>query len=296
LDALVRTNDSKLLAYRHLFENLEDPFVLYLALLLHDTGRAVGARPHSEASALFAQSVAKRLQLSSEQRKTLILLVDHHVTLSNTAQQRNLDDPATIAEFANVARNQKNLHALMLLTLADGQGTSGQSWSDWKESLVWELFHATSQYLADQKSYYEQTKIERESLEAAVATRLPPDFADEIEAHFEFMPDNYFRASDVPEIVKHLRLFRSFFEYASAEYDRALAPATSWEEFLQFGLSAASLSSMRRCSSRRVTRFNINDCRNCNFPRELQSITGRIPPTHWSRLKHPIGLLSFTIC
>src|SRR6266567_1223566 len=139
----------KLIPYRRLFENLEEPFVLYLALLLHDTGRAVGARPHSEASALFAQSVAKRLQLSPEQRKSLILLVDHHVTLSSTAQQRNLDDPATIAEFAKVVRNQKNLHALMLLTLADGQGTSGQSWSDWKESLVWQLFQATSQYLAD---------------------------------------------------------------------------------------------------------------------------------------------------
>src|ERR1700736_3415481 len=88
LDALVRTTDSKLIAYRRLFENLEEPFVLYLALLLHDTGRAVGARPHSEASALFAQSVAKRLQLSPEQRKSLILLVDHHVSLSNTAQQR----------------------------------------------------------------------------------------------------------------------------------------------------------------------------------------------------------------
>src|SRR6267378_160849 len=246
LDALIRTSDSKLIAYRHLFENLEDPFVLYLALLLHDTGRAVGARPHSEASALFAQRVAKRLQLSPQQRKALILLVDHHVTLSNTAQQRNLDDPATIVEFANVVRNQKNLHALMLLTLADGQGTSGQSWSDWKESLVWELFHATSQYLADQKSYLEQTKIERESLEAAVSARLPPDFAEEIEAHFEFMPDNYFRASDVPEIVNHLRLFRSFFENASAEHDRALAPATSWEAFPQFGHSTASLCTWPR--------------------------------------------------
>jgi [protein-PII] uridylyltransferase len=237
LDALIRTNDPKLIAYRHLFENLEDPFVLYLALLLHDTGRAVGARPHSEASALFAQSVSKRLQLSPEQRKSLILLVDHHVTLSNTAQQRNLDDPATIAEFANVVRSQKNLHALMLLTLADGQGTSGQSWSDWKESLVWQLFHATSQYLADQKSYHEQTKIERESLEAAVAAELPSDFAEEIEAHFEFMPDNYFRASKVPDIVHDLQLFRTFFENASIQEERPLAPAVSWEAFPELGHS-----------------------------------------------------------
>src|SRR5437773_6764997 len=100
LDAIVKTDDSKLIAYRKIFEHLDDPFVLYLALLLHDTGKAVGAWPHSEASALFAQRVATRLQLSPEQRKSLILLVDHHLTLSKIAQQRNLDDPATVAELA----------------------------------------------------------------------------------------------------------------------------------------------------------------------------------------------------
>jgi [protein-PII] uridylyltransferase len=246
LDALVRTTDSKLIAYRKLFESLEEPFVLYLALLLHDTGRAVGARPHSEASALFAQSVAKRLQLSPEQRKSLILLVDHHVTLSNTAQQRNLDDPATIVEFANIVRSQKNLNALMLLTLADGQGTSGQGWSDWKESLVWQLFHDTAQYLADQKSFHEQTKIERDTLEAAVAAELPSDYADEIEAQFDFMPDNYFRAFNVPEIVNHLRLFRSFFENASMDGDQPLQPAIEWEAFDQFGHSTVSFCTWDR--------------------------------------------------
>src|SRR3989440_5345633 len=240
LDALMRTDDPKLVAYRRLFENLEDPFVLYLALLLHDTGRAVGARPHSEASALFAQSVAKRLQLSAEQRKSLILLVDHHVSLSTIAQQRNLDDPATIVEFANIIRNEKNLNALMLLTLADGQGTSGQSWSDWKESLVWQLFHATSRYLADQKSYHEQTKIERESLETAVAAQLPADFADEVEAHFDFMPDNYFRATTTAEIIQHLKLFRTFFGQV-VEGDLPLAPAITWQAFPDQGHSIVSL-------------------------------------------------------
>src|SRR4029077_12040598 len=246
LDALVRTTDSKLIAYRRLFESLEDPFVLYLALLLHDTGRAVGARPHSEASALFAQSVAKRLQVSPDQRKSLILLVDHHVTLSNTAQQRNIDDPATIVEFANIVRNQKNLNALMLLTLADGQGTSGQSWSDWKESLVWQLFHDASQYVADQQSFHEQTKIERGKLEAAVAAELPSDYADEIEAQFDFMPDNYFRAFTVPEIVNHLRLFRSFFENASIEANRPLKPGVEWEAFDQYGHSTVSFCTWDR--------------------------------------------------
>jgi [protein-PII] uridylyltransferase len=246
LDALATTDDPKLIAYRRIFEQLEDPFVLYLALLLHDSGKAVGARRHSEASALFAQRVASRLQLSSGQRKSLILLVDHHLTLSMIAQQRNLDDPATVAELVGIVKNQKNLNALMLLTLADGQGTSAEAWSDWKESLVWQLFHDTSRYLADRKSYYEQTRIERESLQTAVAESLSPDYADEIDAHFDFMPDNYFRGSDVPEIVEHLKQFRSFVEHVSSRDEQPLASVVKWKAFPEQGHSVVSFCTWER--------------------------------------------------
>src|SRR5437016_3040102 len=247
LDALARTDDPKLTAYRKIFERLEDPFVLYLALLLHDSGKAiVGARLHSEASALFAQRVATRLRLSPEQRKSLILLVDHHLTLSRIAQQRNLDDPATVAELAGIVKNQKNLNALMLLTLADGQGTSAEAWSDWKESLVWESFYETSRYLTDQKSYYEQTRIERESLQVSVAENLSPDYADEIDAHFEFMPDNYFRGSDLPEIIEHLKLFRVFLENLSRQGEHPLAPAFKWKALPEQGQTVVSFCTGER--------------------------------------------------
>jgi [protein-PII] uridylyltransferase len=245
LDALTRTDDPKLIAYRRIFEELEDPLVLYLALLLHDSGKAVGARPHSEASALFAQRVATRLQLSSEERKSLILLVDHHLTLSRIAQQRNLDDPATVMELAQIVKNQKNLNALMLLTLADGQGTSAEAWSDWKESLVWQLFHETSRYLADRKSYDEQTRIERESLQASVSKHLSPDYAGEIEAHYEYMPDNYFRATDLPEIIEHLKLFRCFLENVSSA-ESALAAAMKWKVVPEHGHSVVTFCTWER--------------------------------------------------
>src|SRR5436305_6860796 len=129
LDQVMQTEDPKLRAYRLLFEKLDEPFVLYLALLLHDTGRAVGARPHAEASALFAQGAAARLQLSPAQRRSLVRLVDHHLTLSNMAQQRNLDDPETAIEFAGIVTDQPNLDALMLLTLTAVKATSADAWS-----------------------------------------------------------------------------------------------------------------------------------------------------------------------
>ncbi len=240
LDQVMQTEDPKLRSYRALFEKLADPFVLYLALLLHDTGRAVGARPHSEASALFAQGAAARLRLSTAQRRSLVLLVDHHLTLSNMAQQRNLDDPETAVEFARIVRDQPNLDALMLLTLADGQGTSADAWSDWKETLVWSLYHSTTQYLSDQEAFYKQTKIEREQLQARVTENLGAEFAEEVEAHFEVMPDNYFRAFTTDEIVSHLRLFRRFLENLYLSHEPPLTPAVAWQEFPEQGHSIAS--------------------------------------------------------
>jgi [protein-PII] uridylyltransferase len=240
LDAIGATEDPKLQAYRRLFEKIEDPYVLYLALLLHDTGKGVGARPHSEASAVFAQAVAARLQLTSEQRRSLVLLVDHHVTLSSMGQQRNLDDPETVIEFATIVKSQANLDALMLLTLADGQGTT-DDWSDWKESLVWHLFHAASRYLENQEGFIEQAKRERERLHQAVAAKLTPDFAEEIEAHLDYMPENYFHAFGVSEIVGHLELFRTFWRNIYLSDQPAYTPTLHWEAFPAQGHSVISI-------------------------------------------------------
>ena len=231
LDGLVQEPvDQRLAEYQALFKKLGDPFVLYLALLLHDTGKATSAKHHAEASALFAQKVAARLQLSSDCRRTLILLVDHHLTLSSTAQRRNLDDPATITEFVQVVKDPPTLDALMLLTLADGQGTSDEAWSDWKESLVWQLYRSTRKFLAEGASVYRAHRKERDKLRRAITAALDPSYADEIDAHLHGMPDRYFETFDAPTIAEHLRLIRQFLAYRSehADPDTALAPAIRW--------------------------------------------------------------------
>src|SRR6201987_6173205 len=228
LDSLIDTEDPKLAQYKTLFRNVEDPYVLYLALLLHDTGKASAARHHAEASALSAQKVAARLQLSAERRRKLILLVDHHMTLSEIAQRRNLEDPATIADFAETVRSPENLDALMLLTLADGQGTGGQNWSDWKETLVWHLYHATSSYLNDERKYFAERRIEREDLQEAVAKKMAKDFDEEIEVHFHSMPDRYFQSHQINEIIGHLRLFRAFLESRFSDPAPALSAVVKW--------------------------------------------------------------------
>ena len=228
LDALIDTQEEPLQGYRELLKKSETPFVLYLALLLHDVGKAANVQYHADASATAASRVAARLQLSSEARKMLVFLVDQHTLLSNTAQRRNLEDAATICEFAAAVQTQPNLDALMLVTLADGMGVGDTTtWSDWKESLVWQLYRSTTRYLAEGEAFFEQRALERKGTQAAVLQRLGLAYLDEVEAHFNFMPEGYFNAFDEMAIAAHIELFRDFFE-AQMSGGPVLTPAIRW--------------------------------------------------------------------
>ena len=117
----------------------------------------------------------------------------------------------------------------MLLTLADGQGTSDQNWSDWKEGLVWTLYRRTTDYFEGGQIDIAQFRRNMEDLREAVSRRLPKDFADEIEAHFEHMPERYFQMFDSEQIAGHVRFFHTFLEtHLTREDPPAFSPVFKW--------------------------------------------------------------------
>ena len=237
LDSILFAGENKFKGYRQIFQKLEDPAILYLALLLHDTGKAANQRNHEEASAVLAHKVARRLQLSPERRRMLLTLVDSHYVMSKMSQTRNLDDPATTEEFSRIVANRHNLDALMLLTLADGMGTSDQNWSDWKEGLVWSLYRKSSHFLEGGPTALAELRRNRDEQLQTVTRKLGKDFADEIEAHFNYMPERYFQMFDADEIVGHLKLFRGFFENRRKDESFALSPVFKWVPRLEQGHS-----------------------------------------------------------
>ncbi len=229
LDGLLDTEEKRHAGYRELFEKLEDPYVLYLAVLLHDTGKAANSRHHAIESTINAQKVARRLQLTPAQRKLLIFLVDNHDLMSRTARQRDLSDPATIESFAAVVGHQENLDALMLLTAADGLGVGDEKiWNGWTESLSWQLYRETSRCLADSEGFRRQRHVERQELRADVAKWLPAEFEVEIDAHFAALPERYFQTHNSGEIAGHLKLVREFLEKHFAGEEGTLAPVLRW--------------------------------------------------------------------
>ncbi|MBU3666144.1 MAG: [protein-PII] uridylyltransferase [Chthoniobacterales bacterium] len=228
LDELIDTDDPKLKGYRALFQQCDTPSTLYLALLMHDTGKAENRRHHEDASALLTARVARRLQLPSGQRRALLLLVDNHGLLSKTAQSRNLDDPATISHFAGIVQSSEDLDSLMLITLADGRGTSDAAWSDWKEGLVWQLYRSTTAFLRQGEESFSQQRVGLEVLQKTVAEKLGADFAEETAAHFAQMPERYFRTFPAPDIADHIRFFREFYAAQLGEGAGGVCPVIKW--------------------------------------------------------------------
>lgn len=229
LDELSDTRDPKLAFPQALFHELEDPFSLYLALIMHDTGRSENVRRHAYASTVLTDKVARRLQLSDKRRGLLLFLVDNHLLLWHTATTRNLDDPEVIASFARIVKNREWLDALFLHTYADSRATSEAGWTDWKASLMTHLYRSTQAWFEDGEGFQARARRPLAELREAVADGLDAGYGPEIDAHFSGMPERYFRFREPEDIALHIRLFRQFFRQIRKEDRRSfLTPVMRW--------------------------------------------------------------------
>ncbi len=246
LDELSDSEDPKLRVYQELFHKLEDPYIFYLALILHDTGRAKNYRLHADASVNLANKVCRRLRISGERRRRLLFLVDHHLTLWKTATTKNLDDPNTIAEFARNIRDKPSLDALLLLTFVDSNSVNETAWSSWKETLILQLYKSTTAFFENQEAFTTQLHPSITDLKAEVTRKLGPGFEQEIEAHFRHMPERYFRFRNPETVAEHIRRFRRFFESLQKSPEGTLTPILRWKAHPEKGYSELQIFSWDR--------------------------------------------------
>lgn len=233
LDGLLDTDDERFQLHKDLFRKHDDPYVLYLALILHDTGKAANVKQHAVASTMNADKVARRLQLSKDQRALLISLVDNHDLLSKTARHRDIYDPETVEWVADVVGSQDTLDALMLITAADGLGVGDDKlWNDWAQSLVRELYLRVSQFFNDSQGFRAQQRVVRAELQTAVLERMSGDYEVEIRAHFRGMPERYFQLPHGREtaavIQSHIKMVREFLEARWNSDAQSLSPVLRW--------------------------------------------------------------------
>lgn len=217
--------------YRNLYNELQEPYVLHMALLLHDAGRAANKKTHTDESTTLAAAVARRLMIKGERRRLLLFLVDNHLLMFRTATTKSLDEPQVIGEFAAIVRTRENLNTLLLMTYADSKGTSEQSWTGYKEASIRQLYHSTLRYLDAPTDFMRLAQLPQEELRGDVMKKLGAGYAAEVSAHFQHMPASYFHFRDPDVICSHIRHFRKFFEQLMTEKAAAgLLPIMNWED------------------------------------------------------------------
>lgn len=246
LDKLVGNTNPSLDAFRRIFHEIVDPYALYLALILHDTGRSENVREHIDGSAMLAIKLCSRLQIKGPRRALIMFLVDSHLTFWRTATTRNLDDPEVIAEFAAIMKTPENLDALFLFTYCDTNGTAPDAWNGWKSSLMHNLHKATRSFLLEgREGFTRKLDANRKALRAEVTAAMREDYHAEIRQHFDRTPAAAFAYRETQDIVTQVRTVRHFL-LAEEEDKNPNAYCVKWIDHPDKGYSELILASRDR--------------------------------------------------
>jgi [protein-PII] uridylyltransferase len=189
--------------YAELLAELEDPELLYLALLLHDTGKGVAGSNHVLASLEIAGRCMDRLDVEPSERETILFLIANHLEMS-AVLRRDIFDPATIAAFAEKIGTQERLKLLCLLTYADIKAVNPEALTPWKAETVWQLYISASNYLnrsADQRVHGEvhDEKLARLRSMAAVSN-------SKFKGFLEGFPQRYLLVHSPEEVMRHIEM------------------------------------------------------------------------------------------
>jgi [protein-PII] uridylyltransferase len=192
--------------YAELLRELEDPQLLYLALLLHDTGKGVPGANHVEASIEIAGRCLDRLDVDAEERAIVLFLIGNHLEMS-AQLRRDIFNPETVAGFAEKVGTPERLKMLCLLTYADIKAVNPEALTPWKAENIWQLYIGAANYLnrsADQRVH------DGNGEKFARLRSLAPVMSGRFKEFVEGFPQRYLRVHSAEEIMQHMQMADEF--------------------------------------------------------------------------------------
>lgn len=210
LDRIVNEEIESPKPYLEIFEKIKNTPLLYLSLLLHDIGKGLGGG-HSHKGALMSEKISDRLGLGKEEKESLAMLVEHHLTMAHLSQRRDITDDKLISIFAGIVKNEQNLMMLHLLTFCDSSGTGSGVWTKWKEELLWQFYGRTRRELKEGPRTAEQEILEVKQKQWEFIKQCGGEIGEnEILDHFKYVPDKYIMYTPFDEIATHIQLVEKF--------------------------------------------------------------------------------------
>jgi [protein-PII] uridylyltransferase len=210
--------------FGRLLRELPHPGLLYLAALMHDTGKGRSTDDHAQESMKMAQSVLERLELDSYESGMVSSLIANHLEMS-AALRRDIFDRQTVRAFAGKVQTPEVLRMLALFTYADINAVHPDALTPWKAENLWRLYIATSNYL-DRNVDEDRVGAQEESeLVHRVAALLPGQRAAVAE-YLDGFPERYV-LTRTPEQIRSNFLMAQKFGEDAVQLDFRYAPGVS---------------------------------------------------------------------
>ncbi|MEE4254359.1 MAG: [protein-PII] uridylyltransferase [Desulfuromusa sp.] len=186
--------------------NIEKRELLLLAILFHDIGKGSG-KDHSIRGAEMIPTIARRLRLNREDSQRLQFLVLHHLKMAHISQRRDLQDLKMIGQFANLMGMSETLRMLYLLTFADIKAVGPDVWTEWKGSLLRELYEKAFDALEKNDFYQEKRSEKARNRKRKIRQALQGDYPEnKINKVINSLQTRYLMSYRSREIIPHLRL------------------------------------------------------------------------------------------
>jgi len=189
-----------------IFGTIQNRRALYVATFLHDIGKG-RTEDHSIVGARIARKICPRLGLSGAETETVAWLIENHLVMSNIAQSRDLADPKTIRDFADIVQSPERLKLLLLLTVADIRAVGPGTWNGWKGQLLRELYWETEPLVAGGHTQISRRERIAEA-QAALRAELKDWPPEEVERFIQRHYDDYWLKTETRKQVEHAKLIR----------------------------------------------------------------------------------------
>jgi [protein-PII] uridylyltransferase len=189
--------------FAELLSELEQPELLYLALLLHDSGKSVPSENHVDLSLQLTDSCTERLDLDPVDRETVRYLVASHLEMS-AAMRRDVFDPANVKSFAEKVGVPERMKMQCLMTYADIKAVNPEAMTPWKADNLWQLYIACANYLS--RSADERVHTGNDGSSLAHLRSLAPVAGKKINVFLEGLPQRYLRIHGASDVLAHAEM------------------------------------------------------------------------------------------